>query len=99
MLISANIPPNKVSNKQFINFMRKYTNRSFPTESTLRKKCLASCYEDSLRRVRDIIGDKKIWVSIDELTDVASRCAAMGLLAHSLPLAQAIYFFYIQKCK
>jgi hypothetical protein len=27
MLISANIPPNKVSNKQFINFMRKYTNK------------------------------------------------------------------------
>jgi hypothetical protein len=35
MLISANIPLNKVSNKQFINFMEIYTNRSVPTESTL----------------------------------------------------------------
>jgi hypothetical protein len=35
MLISANIPLNKVSNKQSINFMEKYTNRSVPTESTL----------------------------------------------------------------
>jgi hypothetical protein len=72
MLISANIPMNKVSNKQFINLLEKYTNRSVPTESALGKNYLASCYEDTLRRVRNIIGDK-IWVSIDESTDVDSR--------------------------
>jgi hypothetical protein len=71
MLISANIPLNKVSNKQFINFMEKYTNRSVPTESTLRKNHLSSCYEDAVRSQKH-----KIWVSIDESTDVDSRCAA-----------------------
>jgi hypothetical protein len=76
MLISANIPLSKVSNTQFTNFMEKYTNRSVPTESTLQKNCLSSCYEDAVRRVRNIIGDNKIWVSIDELTDVDSRCVA-----------------------
>jgi hypothetical protein len=76
MLISANIPLNKVSNKQFISFMEKYTNRSVSTESTLRKNYLSSCYEDAVRRVRNIIGDNKIWISINELTNVDSRCVA-----------------------
>ena len=56
--------------------MEKYTNRSVPTESTLRKNYLSSCYKDAVRRVRNIIGDNKIWVSIDESTDVDSRCVA-----------------------
>jgi hypothetical protein len=75
MLISANILLNKVSNKQFINFMEKYTNSSvlsLPYERTL----LSSCYEEAVRRVRNIIGDNKIWVSIDESTVVDCRCIA-----------------------
>jgi hypothetical protein len=76
MLISANIPLNKVSNKQFINFMEKYTNRSVPTESTLRKNYLSCCYEDAVRAVRNIVGDDKIRISIDQSTDVDSRCVA-----------------------
>jgi hypothetical protein len=76
MLISANIPPNKASNKQLINFIEKYTNRSVPTGSTLRKNYLSCCYEDAVRRVRNIFGNNKIWVSIDESTDVDSRCVA-----------------------
>ena len=76
MLISANVPLNKVSKKQFINFIEKYTNRSIPTESTLRKNYLSSCYEDAVRRGRNISRDGKIWVSIDESTDVESRCVA-----------------------
>jgi hypothetical protein len=76
MLISANILLKKVRNKQFTNFMEKYRNRSVPTESTLRNNYLSSCYEDAVRRVRNIIGDNKIWVSIDKSTDVDSRCVA-----------------------
>jgi hypothetical protein len=72
MLILANIPLNKVSNKQFINFMEKYTNRSVPTESTLRK----NYYEDAVRGVRNIVGDDKNWISKDESTDIDSRCVA-----------------------
>jgi hypothetical protein len=49
MLLSANIPLNKASNKHFVSFREKYTNRSVPTESTLRKNYLAPCYEDALR--------------------------------------------------
>jgi hypothetical protein len=76
MVISANIPLNKVSNKQFINFMEEYTNKSVPTESTLRKNYLSSCYEDTVRRARNIIGNNKIWVPTDKSTDVDSRCVA-----------------------
>jgi hypothetical protein len=76
MLISANIPLDKVSNKHFTSSMEKYTNRSVPTVSTLRKNYLSFCYEDALRRVRNIIRDNKIWVSIEESTEVDSRCVA-----------------------
>jgi hypothetical protein len=76
MLISANIPLNKISYKQLINFIEKYTNRNVPTESTLGKNYLSSCYKNAVRRVRNIIGDNKIWVSIEESTDVDSRCVA-----------------------
>jgi hypothetical protein len=72
MLILANIPLNKVSNKQFINFMEKCMNRIVPTESNLQK----NYYEDAVRGVRNIVGDNKIWISIDESTDIDSRCAA-----------------------
>jgi hypothetical protein len=56
--------------------MDKYTNESVSTEFTLRKNYLSSCYEDAVRRVTNIIEDKNIWVSIDESTDVDSRCVA-----------------------
>ena len=54
--------------------MEEYTNKSLPTESTLRKNYLSFCYENAVRRVRNIIGNNKIWVPIDESTDVDSRC-------------------------
>jgi hypothetical protein len=62
MLNSGNIPVNNVSNKQFINFIEKYTNRDVPTDSTLRKSYLFSCYEDAVRRLTNITGTNKIWV-------------------------------------
>jgi hypothetical protein len=56
--------------------MEEYTNRRITTESTLRKNYLSFCYEDAVRRVRNIIGDNQIWVSIDESTDADSRRVA-----------------------
>lgn len=73
MMVSANIPLNKVDNPHFKNFLEKYTKKSVPTESTLRKNYLSRCYEDTLNRIRHSVADNKIWISIDETMDAAGR--------------------------
>jgi hypothetical protein len=66
MMLSANIPLNKVNNEQFKTFLKKYTTHLIPDESTLRKYYVPACYEGVLKRIRCTVGDNKVWVSIDE---------------------------------
>ena len=47
-----------------------------PHESTLRKTYVKVCYEKVLSGIRNSIGNKKLWVSIDETTDVDCRYIA-----------------------
>jgi len=67
--------------------LEKYTTHPIPTESTLRKKYLASCYEDTINKIRNSVGKNKIWVSIDETIDVDGRFVAnvVGTLKHEQP--------------
>jgi hypothetical protein len=53
--------------------LEKYTTHPIPTESTLRKNYLASCYEDIINKTRKNVGKNKIWVFIDETSDVDGR--------------------------
>jgi hypothetical protein len=76
MMVSANIPLHKVNNEQFRNVLEKYTNWYIPTDSTLPKNYLPSCYEYVLRKIRRRGADNKIWVSIDETMDIGSRYVA-----------------------
>jgi hypothetical protein len=76
MMVSSNIPLHKVEATSFIKFLEKYTNHPIPTESTLRKNYLASCYEDTINKIRNNVGKNKIWVSIDETSDVDGRFVA-----------------------
>jgi hypothetical protein len=69
MMVSANVPLNKVNNEQFKTFLEKYTTQLIPDESTLRKHY--ACYEDVLRKIRCTV-----WVSTDETTDVCGRYVA-----------------------
>lgn len=72
-LLSANIPLNKVNNKDFRLFMGKYTNREIPDESTLRKSDVNDIYVETINKIRSNIGGQKIWVLMDETTDVQGR--------------------------
>jgi hypothetical protein len=66
--------------------LEKYTTHPIPTESTLRKKYLASCYEDTINKIRNSVGKHKIWVSIDET--IEGRFVAnviVGTLKHEQP--------------
>jgi hypothetical protein len=68
--------------------LEKYTTHPIPTESSLRKNYLASCYEDTINRIRNSVGKNKIWVSIDETSDVDGRFVAnvvVGTLKHEQP--------------
>ena len=75
-LLSANIPLQKLNNLKFRNFFEQYIDKCIPDESTLRKTYVKVCYEKVLSGIRNSIGNKKLWVSIDETTDVDGRYIA-----------------------
>lgn len=72
-LVAANIPMNKLNNDVFRSFLSKYCNKNIPCESTLRKGYFDKCYEEVFSKIRDGVGEHKIWVCIDETTDSERR--------------------------
>lgn len=75
-LLSANIPLKKINNVEFKSFLEKYTDEVIPDESTLRKNYLNDCFEETLTKIKSTFQDKKIWISIDETTDIEGRYVA-----------------------
>ena len=75
-MVSANIPLAKINNATFRQFLQQYTGQNIPDESTLRKGYLQGCYEDTIRKIREFVGNKKIFVSIDETPDKEWRSVA-----------------------
>ncbi|KAI1697669.1 hypothetical protein DdX_18364 [Ditylenchus destructor] len=45
-------------------------------ESTLRKNYLKVCYEQTMERIKQDIGESFVWVSVDETTDILGRFVA-----------------------
>jgi hypothetical protein len=87
-MVSADIPFNKLNNKCFREFLEKYTKQAIPNESTLRKYYLADIYDQIITNIRNYISNQKIWISIDETTDVEGRYIAnviIGTLSSDNP--------------
>lgn len=63
----------KLSNPHLKNFLERYTGRKIPHHSTLREKYLDDACDETLRAIRERIGDGPIWVSVDEATDADGR--------------------------
>ncbi|KAL4125875.1 hypothetical protein QTP88_010112 [Uroleucon formosanum] len=87
-LVFANIPLYKVNNLKFKNFLEKYTSKNIPDESTLRKDYVDSIYQKTLTKIQAEVFNHKIWVSIDETTDVDGRYVAnviVGVLDSEVP--------------
>lgn len=76
VLVSANIPLCKLNNFKLRDFLGRYTGHSIPDESTLRKNYIPQCYEETIRKIRERVCGKKIFVSIDESSDVEGRLIA-----------------------
>ncbi|KAL4143001.1 hypothetical protein QTP88_005383 [Uroleucon formosanum] len=75
-LLSANIPLNKLSNNTFRNFLETYTGKEIPTEATLRQGYVDDLYDETVEKIKSEILNKKVWVSIDETTDIEGRYIA-----------------------
>lgn len=69
----------------FRQFFEKYTTHPVPDEATLRKHYISVCYK-VLNKMS--VADQKVWVSIDETTDVDGRYVAyviVGILRIDCP--------------
>ena len=87
-MVSSNIPLHKVDTCSSLNFLQKHTTHPIPTEYILRKKYLTSCSNGTINKIRYSVGNNKIWVSIDETTDVSGRYVAnvvIGILKDDQP--------------
>jgi len=73
MLMRADIPIFKLKNREFTDFLEKYTGQKIPDESSIRKNYVNIIYEETLKSIRQFIQDGPIWVSIDESTDAEGR--------------------------
>lgn len=85
--VDAGIPLWKLENKSLKLFLEKYTNQQIPNESTLRKNYVDTNYALTMQRIKDEVKDKKIWISIDETTDVKGRYVA-NVIIGTLEVAQ-----------
>lgn len=66
-MIKANIPLNKLSNNEFRTFLEKYTGKSIPMETTLRKGYIDDIFNSTIENMKMEIQKSKIWVSIYEM--------------------------------
>lgn len=85
MMIGANIPFKKLDNPHFRDFLRKYTKQHIPSESTLRKNYFPPLYQDVVNKIRKEVGDNKIYVSMDETTDVTGRFVVNVIVGTLIP--------------
>ncbi|XP_018497018.1 uncharacterized protein LOC100897508 [Galendromus occidentalis] len=69
MMIECNIPLYKVQNLSFRRFHAKWCNGRVPDQASLRKNYLKKLYDATITRIRDTVGENRIWVSVDETTD------------------------------
>jgi len=75
-MVSANIPLSKLKNENFRNFLSKYTGQHISDESTIRKNYLGNTYNNTINSIRTYVENKKLWMNIDETTDVDGRYVA-----------------------
>lgn len=87
-MLLSNIPLNKLSNNEFKNFLEKYTNENIPSETTLHKGYIDNIYQETL------LTKKKIWISVDETTDVTG-CFVANVVIGTLEIDRAGEIFLL----
>lgn len=79
-LISSNIPLSKLDNPTFKTFLEKYTKMSIPDRTTIRKKYVDIVFNETMSKIKEIIGNNYIYFVVDETTDICGRYIANLLI-------------------
>ena len=56
----------KLDMPKFRGFLQSNIGISMQHRNILEKKYLGQCYQDAIRKIQDSLGDKPIWVGVDE---------------------------------
>lgn len=86
--VAANIPLYKVQHPKLKAFLEKYTGKSIPNESNLRRYHLPKVYNQAMTDIQTALVNKYVWVSVDETEDSMGRCVVnvvMGPLEPQVP--------------
>ena len=75
-LLSADIPLHKLDNRKFGDFLTKWCRQAIPCSATLRLNYIKKVYDSKMEFIRNSVGDRSIWVSVDETTDAKGRFVA-----------------------
>lgn len=73
MFMAANIPLHKINHPCVKGFFDKYVNESIPSVSNLRLRYVPQLYQNAIEHMRAKAHNRRIWISIDETTDVEQR--------------------------
>ena len=78
--LAANIPLFKLEHPKLRGFLEEHIGITIPSESTVRKKHLPKSYETAIDMIKKDLDGKRLWMSIDETTDVQKRKVANVIL-------------------
>ena len=85
--LSADILFHKLNLRKLRNFLEEETGKLIPDPRTLRRTYVARSYDTTLQKIRKRIGERNVFVSIDETPDSMGRYVAnvivVVLEAHS----------------
>jgi len=90
--VAANIPLNKLSNPILRQFLGTYIKNPIPDQTTLRKFYVDDIYNETMENIRSKLSSKRIWVSIDETTDVEGRYIANVIVGSLEANRQGVVF-------
>jgi len=79
--IQVGIPLSKLSQKPLRQFLEKYTGKSIPDESTLRKIYIKPIYDAVIEKIKTVIADYPVLFILDETTDKMKRYVLNILVA------------------
>ena len=69
----CNIPSNKLDQQPLKDFMYKYTGYHVPSRKQISEIYTKNIFDININKIRNIIGNNYIWMSLDETTDIIGR--------------------------
>ena len=73
---NADIPLYKLENEKLRKFLFTYTKQTIPDRSTISKSYIDKVYAEKLGLLQQKLLNEKLWISIDETTDIKDRYVA-----------------------